>query len=262
MAFRGALRNEPKGEIGVQTEHHHWFSPSLGREMELKVYGWQGRPVLVFPTSKGRFFQYEDSGMVEACAASLEAGRIKLFAVDGVDEESWYCEGAHPADKARRHQAYDAYILREAVPFIHHHCHIGPLPILTTGCSFGAYHAANFLLRHPEVFDGAICLSGIYRLDDFVGGYEDENVWSNDPLRYLPHVTDPAVLECYRRARIILCVGQGAWEEKCLDDTRALSAALHRLGVDHWCDLWGSDVNHDWPWWRRQMPYFLEKLGL
>jgi esterase/lipase superfamily enzyme len=25
-------------------------------------------------------------------------------------------------------------------------------------------------------------------------------------------------------------------------------------------DVWGEDVNHDWPWWYRQMSYFLGKL--
>ena len=40
------------------------------------------------------------------------------------------------------------------------------------------------------------------------------------------------------------------------------SAVQKKLGIPAWVDLWGPDVNHDWPWWRRQMPYFLEKLGI
>ena len=32
-------------------------------------------------------------------------------------------------------------------------------------------------------------------------------------------------------------------------------------GIDAWCDFWGHDVAHDWPWWRVQLPYFLEKLA-
>jgi esterase/lipase superfamily enzyme len=248
--------------MSIQTEHHAWHSPAIGRTFELKAYGWRGRPILVFPTSKGRFFQYEDSGMVEACRLFLEEGRIKLYAVDGIDWESWWNEGAHPADKARRHQDYDACIVQEVVPFIHDHCRVGPIPILTTGCSFGAYHAANALFRHPEIFDSTICLSGVYRLDDFVGGYSDDNVYFNDPLRYLPNLHDPRLLGLYRQARIILCVGQGAWEDKCLADTRDLSQLLHQKGIGHWCDIWGFDVNHDWPWWRKMMPYFLGKVGV
>ena len=248
--------------MSIQTEHHAWHSPSLGRPMELKTYGWQGRPVLVFPSSEGRFFQYEDSGMVEVCQPFLEAGRIKLFTVDSVDSESWYSRQAHPADKARRHQQYDAYITREVVPFIHDHCRIGPIPVITTGCSFGAYHAANSLLRHPDLFDTAICLSGIYGLHEFVGDYSDDNVYLNDPLRYLHHLHDPQYLDLYRRSRIILCVGQGAWEDRCLAQTRELSSVLNQRGVGHWLDIWGHDVNHDWPFRRKMMRYHLGQIGL
>jgi esterase/lipase superfamily enzyme len=30
--------------------------------------------------------------------------------------------------------------------------------------------------------------------------------------------------------------------------------------VPAWIDVWGHDVNHDWPWWFKQMNYFLDKL--
>jgi len=244
----------------MQSEYHRWFSPRLRRDFELKVYGWQGKPLLVFPSSKGRFYQYEDFGMVEACRPFLDEGRVKLFAVDGVDAESWWNDHAHPAEKARRHQEYDAYIIQEAVPFIHEHCRVGPIPIMTTGCSFGAYHAANFLLRHPEVFDTAICLSGVYSVREFVGDYLDENVIVNDPVRFLDSMNDPWVTGRYRNARLILCAGQGAWKERFLAETRRLSHALQRKGIDHWCDIWGHDVDHDWPWWRKQIHYFLGQL--
>jgi len=55
-------------------------------------------------------------------------------------------------------------------------------------------------------------------------------------------------------------VGQGAWEDDCLRDTRALDAALAAISVPAWFDYWGHDVNHDWPWWYKQMNYFLGKL--
>ena len=35
---------------------------------------------------------------------------------------------------------------------------------------------------------------------------------------------------------------------------------LTAKNVPCWVDFWGHDVNHDWPWWHRQMNYFLNCL--
>ena len=122
--------------------------------------------------------------------------------------------------------------------------------------------SANFFFRHPDVFDALIALSGVFQLADFVGDYVDDNVYFNSPLLYLPGLSDPWYLERYRRSQIVVCVGQGAWEDGMLADTRALKAILSSKSIPAWIDFWGHDVNHDWPWWRRQMPYFLGHLKL
>ena len=245
----------------MNVEYHRWFSRSLGHDMELKVYGHSGKPVVVFPCQGGRFHEYEDFGMVEACRSFVEGGAVTLVTVDGVDGQSWTNWGAHPADRARRHNDYDRYIVEEVAPFVRA---LRPQAsgALATGCSMGAYHSANFFFRHPDVFDAVIALSGVYQLRDFVGDYVDDNVYFNSPLLYLPGLSDPWYLDRYRRSRIVVCVGQGAWEDGMLADTRALQAILASKGIPAWIDFWGHDVNHDWPWWRRQMPYFLGKLRL
>lgn len=242
----------------MNVAYHRWWSRNLGQEMELKVYGHAGKPVVVFPSSGGRFFEYEDFGMVEACSPFIAAGAVTLFTLDSVDRQSWLNEGEHPAARARRHNDYDRYVMEEAAPFIR-----GVLPgasgFLATGCSMGGYHAANFFFRHPDVFDTVIALSGVYRLNRFIGEYMDANVYFNSPLDYLPNLSDPWYLDRYRRSRIVACVGQGAWEEEMVADTRDLQAVLAAKEVPAWIDFWGYDVAHDWPWWRRQIPYFLER---
>jgi esterase/lipase superfamily enzyme len=243
----------------MHVEQHKWWSPRLSQDMELRVYGREGKPVIVFPSSGGRFFEYEDFGMVEACRPFVEAGRIALVTVDSVDAQSWLDRGAHPADRARRHQQYDRYLLEEVAPFVRGQVR-GPGRFLSTGCSMGGYHAGNFFFRHPDAFDAAICLSGVFQLREFIGDYMDENVYFNVPLAYLPNLTDPWTLEQYRRSQIVVCVGQGAWEEEMIRDARALEAILRAKQVPAWIDFWGHDVNHDWPWWRKQMPYYLEAL--
>jgi len=245
----------------MNVEYHRWWSRSLGQDMELKVYGHAGKPVVVFPCQGGRFYEYEDFGMVEACRPFIEGGAVTLFTVDSVDAQSWTNGGAHPAERARRHNDFDRYIVGEVAPFIRT---LRPQAggALATGCSMGGYHSANFFFRHPDVFDAVIALSGVYKLTDFVGDYLDDSVYFNSPLLYLPGLSDPWYLERYRRSQIVACVGQGAWEDGMLADTRALQAVLTAKGIPAWIDFWGHDVNHDWPWWRRQMPYFLANLRL
>jgi esterase/lipase superfamily enzyme len=243
----------------MHTEYHKWWSPNLGQDMELKIYGHAGRAILVFPSQGGRFHEYEDFGMIEACRGSIDAGKVRLFAVDSIDYQSWVNWGVHPADRARRHEDYDRYIVQEVVPFIRGY---GYDKALTTGCSMGAYHSANFFFRHPDCFNGCIALSGLFRLNHFIGDYMDDTVYFNTPLAYLPNMNDPWFLDQYRQSQIVICVGQGAWEDGMRVDTAELRRILAAKGVPAWIDFWGHDVDHDWPWWRVQMPYFLYQLGL
>ncbi|MGE5190219.1 MAG: alpha/beta hydrolase-fold protein, partial [Gemmatimonadota bacterium] len=102
----------------MNVEYEKRRSRCLDRDMELKIYGRSGKPAVVFPSAGGRFFEYEDFGMVDACRPAIDAGKLVLFTVDSVDRESWMNEGAHPADRARRHNDYDRYIVDEVVPYV------------------------------------------------------------------------------------------------------------------------------------------------
>jgi esterase/lipase superfamily enzyme len=246
----------------MNIEYHQWWSPNLNQNMELKVYGYYGKPVLVFPAMGGRFYEYEDFKMIDAISGFIDAGKVKVFTVDSIDNQSWANWNAHPADRARRHEDYDRYIVHEVAPFIKQHCADTPEKTIATGCSMGAYHAANFFFRHPDVFDTMISLSGLFHLQMFTGDYVDDNVYFNSPLQYLPGLTDPWFLDQYRQSQIIVGVGQGAWEDAMLADAYSLRRILEDKDIPHWIDLWGHDVNHDWPWWRLMMPYFLSHLNL
>lgn len=231
--------------------------------MELKVYGHYGQPFLVFPSSSGRFYDFEDNGMVQAAERFIESGRIKLFCVDSVDQQSWDSTLKSPEEKASRHNDYDRYITDEVVPFIHNHCNTNER-IMCCGVSMGASHAVLFFLKHPELFKGTIALSGVYNFRTFLNNYTGNSpeVYFNSPLDFLPGLTDPAYIEAYRNSAIIICVGQGAFEEPMIADTLRIKEVLESKGILCWIDIWGQDVNHDWPWWRIQFPYFLEKLQI
>ena len=243
----------------MHIEHHKWYSPNLRQDMELKAYGHYGKPLLVFPCAGGTFHECEDFGMINVIAPYINDGKVKVFTVDSIDNQSWLNQGAHPGARAWRHNEYDGYLIHEVVPFIRDKV-CGPMGIATTGCSMGAYHAVNFFLRHPDVVDATIGLSGIYSMQTFLGGYMDDNVYYNSPIENLPGNQDEWFLHHIRNARIMLGVGQGAWEDECLRDTRRLKEIFDSKGIPAWADIWGHDVNHDWPWWYRMMPHFLGHL--
>ncbi|MBF0104690.1 MAG: esterase family protein [Deltaproteobacteria bacterium] len=248
----------------MHIEHHKWWSENLNRDMELKIYGEDGGvPYLVFPCSRGRFFDYEGFGMTERISYFINSKKIQLYTVDGIDSESWYNFSVLPGDRNARHEAYDRYIVREVVPFILKRSPGSQQRIMTTGASMGAYHAVNFYFKHPDVFKGTIALSGLYRLnrDEFgLKEYDMPHVYFNSPISYLKNMGDPHYLDLYRHGEIVICVGQGAWEEKSIEDTREMDYILKAKRVPAWVDYWGTDVNHDWPWWYVQMNYFLEHL--
>jgi esterase/lipase superfamily enzyme len=69
-------------------DYHRWYSRSLDRDMELLVFGHGGPPVVVFPSSMGAFFEFEDRGMVDAVRQKLDNGWLQLYCVSSVDSES------------------------------------------------------------------------------------------------------------------------------------------------------------------------------
>jgi esterase/lipase superfamily enzyme len=243
----------------MNIEYYRAWSDSLNQDMELKVYGHAGKPVVVFPAQSGRFYDFENFGMIDAVSHFIEEGIFRFYTVDSIDSQSWANWSIPPTERGVRHEAYDRYIAQEVVAFIHQNSQNQEL-FLATGASMGGYHSANFFFRHPDVFDSLISLSGIFQLRMFIGDYMDDCVYFNSPLLYLANLEDPWYLERYRRSDIIICAGQGAWEEPMNADIRALKTILEAKAIPAWIDLWGHDVNHDWPWWQKQLPYFLNKL--
>jgi esterase/lipase superfamily enzyme len=238
-------------------ERHVWFSGHLGHDMEVLVYGHAGQPLVCFPSQDGRAGDWAGFGMIDACADLLEAGRLIAIAVDGVDWQSWTNASASAAERARRNEEYHRYIVDEVVPFARLS---GSHSVWATGCSMGAFHAANAFFKRPDAFDGLIALSGLYQPQLFIGDYSDDHVYFNSPLYYLPNMADPWHLERYRRSRIVFCCGQGAWEDESLRDHRAIQEILWQKGVPATFDYWGHDVEHHWYWWQKMLRHHLAVL--
>jgi len=235
----------------MNREYHRWYSPALGHDMELLVFGHAGARVLAFPTSMGRFYQWEDTGMIAALSEQLEKGQIQVFCVDSVDEESWYAKKKPPAERAWRHVQYDSYILNEVVPFTT--AHNDNSFLMTTGTSFGATHAVNFAFRYPQLVNRVIGMSGLYDMKRFTDGYSDDNVYFNNPCDFMKNEHEPARLEAFRHMDIILAVGRD--DSSCYNN-EYLSSILWGKNIWHALRIWDGWV-HDWPWWKQMIGMYI-----
>lgn len=243
----------------MHRSYHRWHSPALGRDMEILVFGHGGPPLLVFPSSMGAFFEYEDRGMVGALAGKLEAGALQLFCVSSVDQESWYNRGVHPRVRVARHLQYERHLLNEVVPFVRHLPGVLGAPAWTgplgaTGCSFGAYHALVLALRRPDVFGAVVTMGGAFDISQFLDGYYDQDCYFLNPTHFLPNLAEPRYLDAYRRGKWVLATGE---HDICRGANEAMAGLLAHKAIPHSLHVWGSGSKHDWPDWRPMAAAYL-----
>ena len=229
----------------MNREFHKAYSQQLHREMDALVFGHAGPPLVVFPTSMGKFFEYEDRGMIGALAPKIEAGELQVFCPDAVDTESWYNKSVHPRIRVLRHIQYENYILHELVSFIRWKNQTPGLAV--TGCSFGGYQALNFALKHPDVVTACVSMGGAFDIHQFLDGYYDNDCYFNNPPDFLPNMTDDWFLSRYRQMKIVLATGE--WD-MCLDQNIKMNHILDAKAIPNWLDIWGDHSQHDWPWWK------------
>jgi esterase/lipase superfamily enzyme len=248
----------------MERRHVELHAPGIGGSGVVLAYGHYGRPVLAFPTERGRAWEYENGGMVHAIAGLIEAGRVKLYCVDSYDEASWSNEGAPIEERAGAHSRYEGWLIEQVVPWIHDDCG-GPLDILTHGCSLGAYHAANFALKRADLFPVALCLSGSYDPAAWrhAWGSCGDETYFNSPLDYVANLHGQHLDWLRSRVHLMLVCGQGQWEDTtgALDSTLRFDAVLRDKRIPHELDLWGHDVAHDWPSWRAQVAHHLPRFA-
>ena len=236
-----------------------WYSQNLGMEMPLVAYGHAGYPVLMFPTAAADYLEYERFHLVDAIKPLIEAGRVRAYSINSVTRYSLLNEQASPQWKAELLTRYDRYITDEVLPLIRNDSGDSGARPITTGASLGAFLSANAYFRHPDLLRGVIAMSGSYDIRSYLRGYDDDNVYFNNPAQYLANLNDDYYLPLLKRAdAIYILSGQGAYEAP--ERSRQLSQLLGSKGIPNTLDLWGHDVNHDWPWWRKMLPYYLDKL--
>lgn len=247
-------------EIQYFKQYSHW----LNRDMECKVYGHKGRPVLFIPCQDGRFFDFENFHMTDTWSPWIESGEVMVFSIDTIDASTWSDFWRNARWRIERYEQWIHYIVDEVVPFMRQMVNerngwTGYPGILVFGCSLGATHAANLYFRFPDIFDRVLALSGLYSASYGFGTYNDDLVFLNSTVDYLRSMpNDHPNIANYNQKKAVFCVGQGPWEKP--DYTRELQQVLTEKGIHAWVDYWGYDCSHDWCWWHKQVEYFLPYL--
>ncbi|HIT34740.1 MAG TPA: esterase family protein [Candidatus Faecousia intestinigallinarum] len=248
----------------MEIQYHKHYSGHLGREMEFKVYGHGGKPVMFIPCQGGRFFDFENFHMIDHWAKWIEEGACTVYAIDSIDGEAYAAVGLDCRRRIENHERWYHYVVDEMVPAIRHLSGLRngyDQPIMPFGCSMGAMHAANLFFRRPDLFDRVFAISGLYDSKLFFGDYMDDLLYQNTPVEYLSNMPwDHPYISMYNERKILIVVGQGAWEEPLLSSTRWLDSVMRNKGIHAQVDYWGYDVNHDWPWWYKMVEHYVPQL--
>jgi esterase/lipase superfamily enzyme len=241
----------------MQGTHELIPSRVMGRRVHLWRYGHFGAPLLVFPSASGMAHEWDAHGMLDALQDQIAGGKIKLYCTESNVAEAWTRRETDPAWRIQRHMLFERYVVEELVPFIRQDCHTPEIPIAVSGTSLGAYYSANFALKFPRVFTYALCMSGRYDVSWLTHGFQSQDIYFNNPMAYTPNLNGNALEEVRRHTHLVLVCGQGKWEDGNIEETHAFADILASKGISHQRDLWGTDVAHEWRWWRRQARYHL-----
>lgn len=242
----------------MNVHYHKWYSQNLNRDMEYKIYGDQGHAMIAFPSQDGRFYDYAERGMIHELSPWIEAGRLRVICVDGIDWETWSNMGGDNRWRIEQQERYFHYITDELMPNIRYW---DGETMMVTGCSLGAMHAAIAFFRRPDLYDTLIAMSGLFHAGYSFPNYSDDLTYANSPQDFLRQMPDDHPwMQLYRQRRIIFTIGQGRWEEDTLWSTREMDTILAQKHVPAWFDYWGFDSDHDWPWWRKQLPHVMGNI--
>jgi esterase/lipase superfamily enzyme len=234
----------------MQEQHYKWHSPHLGHEFEMLVYGEEGYPLILFPTSMGRHHEHRDKGLIDALQWFVDNQLIRIYCPDSIDNNSWYNPHISPAQRALNHIRYDSMLRHEVLEKVT--METGVHRVAVAGCSFGGYHAANFAFRYPESVSYLFSLSGVFDVRSRLNGHYDDNVYFHNPVDFMPDNSHEALW----RMGIILGVAE---KDITRNQNETMSGILTNKRIMHWLDI-RPNGTHDWPTWLEMLPYYLSLI--
>jgi len=224
-------------------------------EMPIATYGNYGFALLLVPTAAADYLEYERFQLIEAISHFIDSGKVKVFSINSINNESWMNDHVDPGTKIFRHRQFNHYVYEEVIPFIKTHTS-NETPIIICGASFGALHSMNLFLKRPDLLNGVIAMSGVYDLTEYSKGHYDEDVYFNSPQHYMPNLNDHYILEQIRKSHHIhIFSGSGDYEDPAASGRFA--KILYDKGINYELDVWGTEWPHDWNTWRYVLPHYL-----
>ena len=137
-----------------------WYSHNLHKDMPIVSYGYSGFALLLVPTAAADYLEYERFQLIDALSHFINTGKIKVFSVNSINNESWLNNNISGHQKIERHQQFNNYIYDEVIPFIK--TNTSPeTPVVISGASFGALHSMNLYLKRPDLINGVIAMSAV-----------------------------------------------------------------------------------------------------
>ena len=249
---------------------HRCHSNHLHRTMNVYEYGFGNTACLIIPTEGGRFYDFENFGMIDACGEILDSGRIRLFCCDSVDREALARRDGPLPERLACEEKWIHYVTEELYPLVRRRLTLDGAAkkpaVHIAGCGMGAYQAANLFFGHPELFDGLLALSGFYNLSDRLGGCLSDAIVRNSPWHQVFSMPPETVQRTFPpigdlgHKKIVLGCGGGVWEQSCLSSLQAMERLLSWKQISAEILYFGPQADHDWPAWRDQFPLGIRKL--
>ena len=235
----------------MQRADDSFQSRVLQREVRYLWFGTAGRPLVMFPTSGGSYKENEERGLVESLGDYIIEERLQVCCIGAINDETWSNDTIHPAERVRRHDAYDQYLAEELFPMVAARAGRGDTAVY--GASLGGYHAVNFAARHPEQVSRCIALSGMFDNRRLLDGHWDETCYYHCPTCFIPNMDHDWV----RRLSTVEWVIATGETDSLVEETRNLSQILRNKGIGVHAEIWPGVFGHDWPYWKRHLRRFL-----
>ncbi len=231
-----------------------WYSDRMKQEISVARWGHYGVPVLAFPTAGGDAEEIERHHLVGHLAPLVDAGRIKVYSCDSVAGGAMAADEGSVDYRCWLFNQFQQAVAHEVVPAINADS-AGPQAVIVAGASIGAFNALALICRFPQLFRAAVCMSGSYDLERFIGGFTDDLFFSS-PLHFLPGMEGPE-LDVLRHRFVFLPSGSGRWED--IGESWRAAKVLGDKGVPNRVDDWGQAYDHDWPTWWEMLPTYVEQ---
>lgn len=238
----------------IHESYHRWHTPRLQREFEMLVFGYTGMPIIMFPTSYNRYYEYKDRGIINTMSGFIHDEKIKIYCPDSIDQNTWYNKKISPLERINGHKVYEDIILNEIYPRA---CYeTGRDKVALVSCSFGALHAANLAFRYPDKFSHLVCLSAGFDIRPFIDDWYGEEAYFMNPVDYMTNIDECWHLENIRNIHIILSAGE---HDICKNDTLGMSKILNTRNIHHTLDI-VQNYDHDWGLWHHILPKYLSDI--